>query len=299
MKDLHISRIVLPTDFSETGLLAIEHGGNMARLFAAELHLLHINEPVRYPFPPPEPILRFSNEEEIDEMVSKRMEDIAADIVKRFGVKVITATGEGRIAFEIAEYAEEKEADLIVMGTHGANGYEEFFLGSNAERVVYRANCPVITIQAHAHKLGFSNIVLPIDSTLHSRQKVEYAIMLAKPFKATLHLLGLIESEDDDAGKFDIKMEAVEEAVKKAGVPYIKKIIKDVNDAAEALVYSKSVNADLIIIMTDHESELPGAFLGAVAKKIVNHSLIPVMSIRPHTGLMVSTNPAGDPGYEN
>ena len=79
------------------------------------------------------------------------------------------------------------------------------------------APCPVITIQQHAKKLGFTNIVMPIDNSLHSRQKVDHVIRLASIYKANVHILGLLNSDEEiDKQKFNIKLESAENALKNA-----------------------------------------------------------------------------------
>jgi nucleotide-binding universal stress UspA family protein len=281
-------------------LLAIEHGAYMARLFAAELHLLHVLEVNEYAYDIPEPVLRLAKLDSLQDIVGKKMAEVVQNIQKDYGIQAISLSSTGRIATEIVNYAEEKKIDLIVMGTHGASGFEEFFMGSNAHKVVNRANCPVISVQTHAKVLGFKNIVLPIDNTLHSRQKVDYAIELAKHYKSTIHILGLLEShEDNDEGKFNIKVDSVVDAIHKADLPYTRKIVEGDNLAVAAMDYSKSINADLIMIMTDHESALTGMFIGSLAKQIVNHSRIPVMSIKPEEGAVSSYNPSGSPSLNN
>jgi len=171
------------------------------------------------------------------------------------------------------------------MGTHGASGFEEFFVGSNAHKVVTVAPCPVITVQTHAKKLGFTNIIVPIDRTAHSREKVEIATTMAILFAAKLHIVGLLESEEEqEYDKLQIVLDQVQHALEKTGLPFSRTTVKGQNLAVEALKYGEKVNADLVIIMTEHESELNGIFMGARAKQIVNHSKIPVMSIKPHPG---------------
>ena len=65
---------------------------------------------------------------------------------------------------------------------------------------------------------------------------------------------------------------------------YVRKVIKADNIAKEAMKYAEEVNADLLAIMTDHESNLTGMFMGAFAQQIVNHSSVPVLSIKPIKG---------------
>ncbi|MGZ4035407.1 MAG: universal stress protein, partial [Bacteroidia bacterium] len=155
-----------------------------------------------------------------------------------------------------------------------------------------------ITFQSFLKKPGFKNIVLPIDSSLHSRQKVDHAIEMASHFGATIKILGLVRTNEElDEKKFLIKIEAVEKALNKANINHDCKIVHGKNLAVETMQYSEEVKADLMMIMTDHESHLTGMFLGAFAKQIVNHSKIPVMSIKPIEGhyepldLSASSNP--------
>lgn len=295
MKKQTIKRILIPMDFSETGQLALEHAAFMASLFKADLYLLHVMELFEYPYTLYDPLLAVPSEDDkFQKYIDSAMSEEAQKIRTQYGLNVIPIIKRGRVVAELAEVAKENEIDLIVMGTHGAKGFEEFFLGSNAHRTVTISPCPVITIQTHAQKTGFTNIVVPIDNTLHSRQKIDHVIELASCYGAFVHLLGLMKEEDNEK-KFMIKIESVEKLLKKCRIGYESKIIRGVNLAVEAMKFSDEVKADLIIIMTEHESNLNGIFLGGFAKQIINHSKIPVMSIRPIEGpyesLPVGSNP--------
>ena len=147
----------------------------------------------------------------------------------------------------------------------------------------------------NATKVGFTDIVVPIDNKFHSREKINYALELAKHYASRIHILGLLESHDDnDEGKFNIKLDSVEEIVKKSGLPYLRKVVEGDNLAKAALDYSKEVNADLIVINTDQESNLTGMYIGPFAKQIVNHSRVPVMSVKHGEGPFDSVNLTGN-----
>jgi nucleotide-binding universal stress UspA family protein len=295
MKAFKITKVLIPTDFSETGRLAIEHGAFMAKLFKADLYLLHVLEVNEYTYDIPEPILRLTNLEAVQGIAMRKLAEIAEGIRKDHGLIAKTMSSTGKIASEVVSYADENKIDIIVMGTHGASGFEEYFMGSNAHKIVTRAHCPVITIQTQAKKLGFTEIVVPIDNKFHSREKINYALELASHYSAKVHILGLIESHDDnDEGKFNIKLDSVEEIVKASGLPYTRKSVEGTNLAVSAMEYSKTINADLIVINTDQESELTGMFMGPFAKQIVNHSRIPVMSVKPTEGEFDSINLGGN-----
>ena len=289
-----LRKILVPIDFSETGMLALEHASFMARLAKADLLLLHVLPVQEYHFEIPEPVMRIENHDEVYQIVDQKLAETIERVRNNYGCKAKSLSSRGKVSHEIMEVAKEEKVDLIVMGTHGASGFEEFFLGSNAHKVVTVAPCPVITVQTHAKKLGFSNIVLPIDRTVHSREKVEIAITLADLFASKIHIVGLLETlESHEEDKLNIILDQVQHAVEKRGLPFSRTIVKGQNLANEALKYGAAVNADLIVIMTEHESEMNGIFLGARAKQIVNHSKIPVMSIKPNVGKFLGLDMGG------
>ncbi len=285
MKAFKIEKILIPIDFSETSLIAIEHGAFTAQLFKAELVLLHVVEKHWEKFSIVAPELRVEAPGDFINAIEKRLEEIAASIRSKYGVKSTCITTDGNIFTEIVAVSKEHNVDLVVMGTHGTSGVVEFFVGSNTYKVVTESICPVISVRAHATKIGFKNIVLPIDDSLHSRQKLNHAIVLAKNFAAKIHVLGLADTKDEgELKRFEMKLEQIEEYLKKCDLPYSIKTINGGNQAKVSYDYAKSVNADLIVIMTDQDENLTGRLLGSYAQQVVNHSKIPVMSIQPVEG---------------
>lgn len=282
MKRTEINRILLPTDFSETGMLALEHAAYMASLLKAQLYLLHVVEAVGYTYSMYESEAVMEDIEDMYATAEVKLQELAQRLNRLYLINVTALVGTGRPAFSIATTVKENNIDLIIMGTHGATGFEEYFIGSNAHKVVSVAPCPVITIQGHTNKPGFKNIVMPIDNSLYSGQKVDYVNFLASSYDSQVHILGLLNGNDDiDEKEFDNKLNSVEKSLEKSGINFVRKTVKSENIATEAMKYSDEVNADLIVIMTDHESTLKKSFLGGLAKQIVNHSTVPVMSIRP------------------
>lgn len=286
MKTLNIKRVLIPTDFSETGLLAFEHGAFLARLCKADLYLLHVVEIQDYAYTGYDPVLVPPNEMSItEEFAENKLQELSSRIALEYGVHVIPLVSKGRVAHSIGEAVEDHKIDIVVMGTHGAKGLGEFVMGSNAQKTVADSECPVITVQAHSKNLGFRSIVMPIDNTSHSRQKVDYVLELASHYAAKVHILGLIDAKEDiDENKFRIKIEAVEKAVRRSGLTFVTSIVKGANLAKEALAYSEKNSADLIAVMRDHESHLNNPILETLSRHIVNHSKIPVLSIKPVEG---------------
>ncbi|CAN5810273.1 universal stress protein [soil metagenome] len=290
-----IKKIMVPTDFSETSKMALAHAAFLSRLLHAELMLVHVQAFDPFYFEIPEPLLVVQDHSKLDNFIEGKLNELADQVEAEYGLRPRHLTITGHVANEIMLLAQQEKTDLIIMGTHGAKGFEELFLGSNAHKITELAPCPVLTVQVHSGKPGFTNIVLPIDRSLHSRQKVGIATSLAKMYGAKIHIFGLLsDAEEENAyDKLQIVLDQVQDAVENAGVAYTRHTVKGKHLATEALKYGKDVKADLIIIMTDHESALTGFFMGALAKQIVNHSRIPVLSIKPHYGQFEALDPTG------
>ncbi|MBI3510851.1 MAG: universal stress protein [Bacteroidetes bacterium] len=291
---LHIKKILIPTDFSETAQLAIEHASFVARLTKAELLIVHVVPAYEYQYEIPEPIMHIDDREEMRKMVEKKLSDTVTEVKNKYGIAAKAFSATGKVAGEIVQIAKDENIDLIFMGTHGVSGFNERIIGSTAQKVVALAPCPVISVQQHATKLGYSNIVLPIEHSIHSREKVSVATDLGSLFGSKIHILGLIEEKEEHAKeKMHIILDTVESAIRKSGLAFSRKTVSGDNLAVEALRYADEVNGDLIMILADEESELETWMMSAVAKQIVNHSRIPVLSLKPHYADFESVNLGG------
>ena len=284
MKKTDIKKILVPVDFSETSDIALNEAITMARLLKADLFLIHVIEYSGYYFTVvPESQIFLPSFPELEKVVQKKLDKIQANIRKEFGIKAETYITNGEVHSEIITYSEKKKIDLIVMGTHGASGIAEVFIGSNAQRVVTLSEIPVLTIQKKKSKSGYKNILLPIDNSMHSREKLNIAMIIADTFGAKIHLVGLPDSKDkQELDKFKIKLESVEKIIEADKLSYVTSIVQGNSLAKSAMKYAAANKCDLIVVNTGHESKITGIFLGAFAQQIVNHSKIPVLSCK-HT----------------
>lgn len=278
-----IKKILVPVDFTETSETVISKATTLAKLLKADLLLLHVvvyNGGVFSILPETKTDL-LPTITEIEKFVSKKMDDMQTDIRKKYGITPEVYVSTGNIDTEVIDFCKNKRIDLIIMGTHGASGYKEMFIGSNSQRIVTLSDVPVLTMQNDTGKLGFENILLPIDNSIHSREKVNLATAIAKQFGAKIHILGLPDSMDTkEVNKFKIKIESVEKHIAAAKLPFKTTIASGSHLAHSAMEYAEKNKCDLIIINTGHESKITGIFLGAFAQQIVNHSKVPVLSMK-------------------
>jgi len=291
---LDYKKILIPTDFSETADLALEHAVFMAKLLDAEITLLHVVSTFAFRVNLPEANVDESQNAKLSGAIGSRLSQIASAVMEQSGVKVNTLITSGRIREEVVRIAEEIDADVIIVGTHGVSGLKEFFMGSNAFRIVSEAACPVLSVQRSANKIGFKNIVIPIDNSFHSREKVSLSVRMAKSYDAELHICGLRshDHQDEDINaKFRMKMKQVEDFCKEKEIRYSMTTLFCSNIAKATMDFANEKNADLIIIMNEQEVNSTGFFMGPYAQQLVNHSSLPVLSIRPTAGSLSSIHP--------
>jgi nucleotide-binding universal stress UspA family protein len=284
MNENGIKRILLPVDFSETSDIATTNAVILAKQLKAEVFLLSVIEPNWHPFASVmETLATPITLIDIENAVTKKINELQEKLSKKLCVKTKVIITKGRVHSEILSYAEKKKIDLIVMGTHGVSGYNDLFIGSITKRVVTLSTIPVLTMQKRCNKPDFKNILIPIDNSMHSREKVNMAIIFAKLFNATIHIIARPDSKDPvEINKFSTKIRSVEDHLSSANIPYLTTRVQSENLAQSAIDYAAKNKIDLIIINTGHESKITGFLLGAFAQQLVNHSKIPVLSIK-HT----------------
>ena len=270
------NRILVPVDFSDQSLIALEQSFNLARLTDAEIFIMHtIDEAFHLP------LIGAKEDKQMEKKVQKALEKLADETSQKSGDKVDVVVAKGKIYEEIQKVAKKLKCTLIIMGTNGSKGLKRF-IGSNALRVIREAPCPVITIKGKKHRSGCKDIVLPLDLQKETKEKVTKAIELAQLFGSTIHLLTILDTDDDFiVKKLTRQMNQVNDFVNEHNVPCLQEFVKGDDIAEEVVKYSKKVKADLIMIMTQQEMDWTDMFISPAAQNIINHSDIPVLSIRP------------------
>ncbi len=277
------SKILIPVDFSDTSLLAIKHGAFLAKYTKGDVYLLHVIAKQFEHYAVLEQPMYLEDPAQYEKSASDKLNQLADSIRSEHGISVNTIVSLGNPTKEIINTAKEIEANMIVMGTHGYSPLEELVIGSNTLKVITKSSCAVMTMSSKAAKFGYTNILMPIDTSGHSRQKVNYTIELAKIFSAHLHVVALLGKNDaNEKTGMDVVMSQIKKIAADKHVTCTTETILDAKNRADATIkHADKVKADLIVIMTDQEAEISGFFLGPYSQQVIHHAKVPVIALTP------------------
>lgn len=278
--------LLVPTDFSLVAENALDHAIQVAKVFGNEICIMHIFEDSLIGS-----VWGQKNSYKdglVGQMLQEKLDRMVEDIEKTHGVKARSVIMSGRIHSTITEYAEveENDIDAVIMGTQGASGLSRI-IGSNASRVIAMSQVPVVVVKERSDRsIGYDNIVMPIDLTMESKQKVWWAIHLAKKYNSTIHIIAVKLSDEFLQNRVKANLNQVEDVLSKNGIKYTTKMLDDEaypgNPADDTLQYAEEIHADLIMIMTQQEKGFSEFIIGSYAQQIVNKvGTTPVMCITP------------------
>lgn len=147
---VHLRQILVPVDFSPPSQKALKYALRFARLFGAQLTLLHVSEKVAVAGPRDIPPRLDYSEEQI-KGAGKNLSALIASSKAAGSPKIESTIRTGLAAHQIVEAAKDLDVDLIVIATHGHTGWKRFCLGSTTEQVVRTAPCPVFVVREREH----------------------------------------------------------------------------------------------------------------------------------------------------
>lgn len=275
--------ILVPIGFSNQSMIALEQAERLACLTSGEITLLSVIETSGM-------LSRLFGEDEekytdLKIELQNRLDKIAQEVSLRIGLKVNAMATKGKVSQKIVEVADLINAKLIVMGTNGApSEIAKKVIGSNAFRVVTTSSCPVITIKGKEHFKGCRNIILPLDLEKETKEKVSHALTLARLWKATVKVVSIAKNKDvETLAKLNANLNQVKNFLTDGGVETHAELIKAEGRSLSQsiLEYSEANEGDLIMIMTQQETDFTTHFIGSSAQSIIYNSNTPVMSVRP------------------
>jgi nucleotide-binding universal stress UspA family protein len=271
--EVKTNTILIPTDFSEVCSNAIHHGAGIARYLSYKVCLLHVvNKDTKT-------YLKKNNLP--DDFLERKLEEDINNLKQEYGIEAEYFIREGNIFSLIAEVAEDINAKLIILGTHGKVGFQRL-TGSYAVKVITNTDVPTIVVQKKTYNNGYQNILFPVSVSTKDRQKVNWAVYMAKTFNSTIHLFPKYESDKYLKKKIMTIVKTIKTIFDQNHVKYVDKVSDEGggNYAKQLIDYAVVNEADLIMIMTSTDSLLP-VFDNWAEQIIFNSSQIPVICINP------------------
>lgn len=276
-----MKKIIVPIDFSEYSEFALETAAMLAKKNKAEvlaLHMLEMSEAI---------LTRAGTDMQMETLFflqlaeKKFSEFLGKDYLN--DVKVTPIVKNFRVFSEVNDVAKEYGADLIVMGSHGASGIKEFFIGSNTEKVVRHSNIPVMVIKHNPILTDFENVVFACDFSDDAVKPYINATKFFKKLGSKMHLIYV--NLPNESFRSTLEMESkVNSFFKKTegsldhynGV----KFFSDYTIEQGILNYANIIGADLIALATHGRTGLAHFFEGSITEDIANHSALPVITFK-------------------
>ena len=276
------NKILVPIGFSEQSITALKQALNFAQANKSKVFLLTVLEERSVI----QNLFLDDNSHDLKKKIHNKLSAIISDLKDQYNVEIEPIVSQGKIYDQINEVAEMISCDLIIMGTAGSPKNKiKKVIGSNAERVVRLAHCPVITIKEINKVQDCNNIIVPLDLDKETKEKVTYALEYARNWGAIIRLVSVVLKDNIQIRERLLKnLNQVEKFVLDAGVACTAEIIDgDIkqNIGDNIFDYEKKFKDDIIMIMTKKEELSLSNNISVTARYIINNSPIPVMCIRP------------------
>jgi nucleotide-binding universal stress UspA family protein len=291
-------RVLVATDFSRLSKEAVAAAVPWLRRMGSDLHFVYVL-PSEAPIAGIAGISIITPEQDLERNARARLRRFAASLSIKTA-KGNIHTPQGYPYLEICDLARKEKVDLIVTATHGWTGFKHILLGSNAERVVRHAPCPVLVMRSHRTnqqkpKQRIREIVVGVDFSEPSRESMGYATALARRFDAHLVLLHSVDlryyyaSPEYSTQDFPLLLETTQHIARNR----MAELVEQTNQAGRAVesvlelghAGDRIVNcaaergADLVVISTHGRTGLKRALLGSTAEYVVRHAGCPILVV--------------------
>lgn len=272
-----MKKILITTDFNDLSLNAcLRFCKYMFKDSTTEYYLLHVSESIGF-------FARLlGGQEKAPEYQQLQLEELRKNVKKLYDLDVKPYIRKGSVTEQINIFAKEINVDLIVVGTSNSNLH---VIGANTHRLIRTSDYPIMTVNLAIEPKPITNIILPIELYLSSRQKIPYAIKWAKEYGAKITLvIGTWEGQDeDDYNKIKVIGSGSQRFILDRGVNCDMVILKNLksgkNYADEVIKYinNEENKADICMVMGRDESTDFAA--DPRAQDVVRYAKIPVVCI--------------------
>jgi nucleotide-binding universal stress UspA family protein len=188
----------------------------------------------------------------------------------------------GKVYQEVVNQAQAFPDSMIIGSTHGASGFEELFIGSNAQRIISATTRPVITLRTPVVPKDIKKIILPIEFVAESRQKVVFTSLIAQIFSAEIDVLTVSSSKSKKiVSRLNAYSLQVCNYLKNRDIPYKTHSLIGAKYIKDVIEYAEKQKADLISIINESGESISDFIVGGVAQQMISKATMPVLTIKP------------------
>ena len=272
-----MNSIIVPLDFSEQSKLALKAAATIASKTNAELLVLHMLELT------PAIMTESGYIPEVQmvhlmKVTERRFEEFLDEPYLK-DLKITPIIKHYKVFTEVEDVAKKHDANLIVMGSHGTDGIQEIFFGSNTERVVRSSEIPVLVIKGDVENFKANRFVFASDFKEENAEAVKKAVDFAKLLGSELRLFYVNTPGDAFLSTDDI-YSRISKFLNATNLRCEVDIYNDYTVEKGVLNYAEKNMADLIGIPTHGRRGLSHFFMGSIGEDIANHSKIPVVTFK-------------------
>lgn len=278
-----IQHILCPVDFSTVSEQTAQQAGNLAARFGSKLTLIHVVSVI----PASYGALYGIDFQSVDTLELIRSATEALEEVRKksipAGVECHVVAVTGNVSAEIVQEIKKNSVDLVIMATSGAHGVEEFLIGSNAAKIARSAPCAVLTIRHPERVSHFGKVLIPLDLTLGLSELLPYLKSLNQldQFNAEVLLVQEPGYQDPDAQATRNFLDAELNKLKELGIGQISWSETRSDDLVETICqYAENKGFGLILMKSEGRSSFAKFILGSNTEGVINHSSVPVLSLR-------------------
>lgn len=285
-----MKKILVPTDFSKPAKLATDVAVSIAKKAKAQIVLLHILEqPTSESFNVTGEVAGGDTLEEklfTMKLIQKAKTDFARTIegIESEGVKVSQQIRLGNPFHGMRTVITELDVDLVVMGTSGRTQLEEMLVGSNTEKVVRHAHCPVLTIHEKPSNTDFKNIVYATSMSEGEKGFSDVVRSIQELYNATIHLVR-VNTPMNFRPDTEVKIIMSNFAKKLRLKNFTLNVFNDLSEEEGIIHFAQSIQADMIGMATHGRTGFAHVLAGSVAEDVVVHSKRPVLTYVVKSGV--------------
>jgi nucleotide-binding universal stress UspA family protein len=279
-----VQKILVPTDFSATAMKAVTYAAEIAQKTGAVIFLLHVIEPIAEGLRQHHALYERLHEENTNAGLSE-LDTMQKSIAEFYPtIKIKTELAKGTVINSIVAFADEEQMDLIVMGTTGATGLKEIFMGSVAAGTISRTKIPVLTVPAGYEMEQQDVILFATNKFEENKELLNPIVTLAKLFSAIIHVAVFVDTDDAGAAEYVYNTRQLNHYIN-----FLKKTFPDTKFKGELLEgsdfettidkYDNKNEVDIIAMITYPKSFWEKIMRKSMTKKMAFHSTIPLLAI--------------------